>query len=472
MPHSHFLSKPKSVNIPVICMNAERYTVWAKDKGDAIQKRLKGAGFTGKAGQFTVVFKDDGGIDFILAVISSPLKIYDLSAVALFVQAQFGADTIKAASFTLVADGFTAADFEKAYTGWALGCYRYGAYKKFDKDTPKLLWGKDVDQARVMATVEAVTLLRDLVNAPANDLGPAELAAAAEKLAGQHKASYKVTQGKKLEQGFPLVHMVGQAAVKGREPRLIEIQWGNKKHPALTLVGKGVCFDTGGLDLKPSQFMRYMKKDMGGAAHALGLAHMIMSLKLPVQLTVIIPAVENAVAGNAFRPGDVMKSRNGKTVENVDTDAEGRLILADALTYAAESKPDLIVDFATLTGSARAALGQDVPACFTNDAALEPILREVSAAAEDLLWPMPLYEDYADLFKSDVADTTNHAGGTPGDLIYSALFLKGFLGEGAPRWIHVDCFAWESQGRAGRARGGKDTGLRGMFAVLEKLYRG
>lgn len=467
---SHFLSKPKSVHIPVVCVAGDGFSTWLKGAGEAVRSRLQLGGFTGKAGQCEILFKDDGGVDFILAAVSAPLKIYDLAAVVQFIQARLGADVLKSCSFTLVAEGFTSDDFEKAYTGWALGCYRYGRYKDFDKETPRLVWNKRVDQKRVLAMAEAVTLLRDLVNTPANDLGPAELAAAAEKLVAQHKAKLKITQGKKLKKEFPLVHMVGQAAAKGREPRLIEFIWGKKGQPALTLVGKGVCFDTGGLDLKPSAFMRFMKKDMGGAAHVLGLAHLIMSLGLPVQLRVIIPAVENSVAGESFRPGDVVKSRSGKTVENVDTDAEGRLILADALAYAAESAPDLIVDFATLTGSARAALGQDVPACFTNDAALEPVLREVSAKAEDLLWPMPLYADYADLFKSDVADTTNHAGGTPGDLIYSALFLQGFLGEKAPRWVHIDCFAWESQGRAGRAKGGKDTGLRGMFAVLEQLY--
>ena len=463
MPSSPFLSKPKSLNIPVVCVSEDACEEWLNDRRPMVQRRLAESEFTGKAGQFVVIYKDNGSVEKVIAGMSSPVKLYDVSAVAGFVQTEFSKGVLSKASFTLA--GFAETDLETAYLGWALGCYRYEAYQSFDKTVPKLVWGQGVDKARVKAFYTAIAGLRDLINAPANDMGPAEIEEAAAQL-----GKVKSVKGKKLESEFPLVHMVGKAAIKGREPRLIELSWGKKSDPKVTIVGKGVCFDTGGLDLKPTQYMRLMKKDMGGAAHAIGLARMIIALKLPVHLTLLVPAVENAIGAGAFRPGDVVKSRNGTTVENENTDAEGRLILADALTYAVESKPDLVIDFATLTGSARAALGQDIPACFTNDPALEPLLREISFAEEDPLWPMPLHQDYMSLLKSDVADRANQAKGTPGDLIYSALFLESFLGDDAPSWIHVDCFAWESIGRPGRAKGGKDTGLRALFAVVESLY--
>jgi leucyl aminopeptidase len=469
MSLSFFLSKHHSLNIPVICVAAEAYEAWLSDQKDSVQARLKNANFAAKAGSCEIIYREDGQIDFIIAGVSSPLALYDVSGVVAFIQTALAAPIVSKASFTLV--GLNDGDLDKAFLGWALGCYRYDEYRDFDTGLPQLVWNKAVNQKRVEAFAEAIFKLRNLVNRPANDLGPADLHEIAEIFATHHKASFKAVTGAKLEKEFPLVQMVGQGAANGREPRLVEFSWGKKTHPKLTLVGKGVCFDTGGLNLKTAAGIRYMKKDMGGAAHALGLAHLIMTLNLPVQLRVIIPIVENSVSGAAFRPGDVVRSRSGRTVENVDTDAEGRLILADALTYAAEDKPDLIIDFATLTGSARTALGQDIPACFTNDPVLEPLLREVTLAAEDALWPMPLHQNYRDLLKSDVADTTNHVG-MPGDLIYSALFLEGFLGQDAPRWIHVDCFAFETQGRPGRPKGGKDTGLRGMFAVLEQLYGG
>lgn len=468
MPLPFFTAKPKSLNIPVICVSSDLYASWLEGQENIVQKRLSLSGFKGKAGSAQLIHDEAGKLDFVLAGVSSPVQLYDTSSIVSFVQAQLPEDTLKDCSFTIV--GVDNADLEKAYLGWAMGAYHFGDYKAEPKALPCVVLPKDVDKKRVNAFAEAIFKLRDLVNMPANDLGPAELLAAAEALLSPHKATFKITEGKKLEKGFPLVHAVGMAAIKERAPRLIDIKWGKKSDPKLTLVGKGVCFDTGGLDLKPSPYMRFMKKDMGGAAHALALAHIIMSLKLPVQLQVIIPAVENAVAGASFRPGDVFKSRSGITVENVDTDAEGRLILADALAYAAEGQPDLVIDFATLTGSARAALGQDIPAAFTNDTDLECKLRSITAAAEDPVWPMPLHSDYESLLKSDVADTTNHVG-MPGDLIYSAIFLRKFLGENAPKWIHVDCFAWETAGRPGRAKGGKDTGLRGIFAVLEQLYK-
>jgi len=313
-----------------------------------------------------------------------------------------------------------------------------------------------------------------LINIPANDMGPDEMEAAAKYIAEKGNATFKVIKGAKLEKEFPLVHTVGKASP--RSPRLIEFTWqrsgGKADAPKLTIVGKGVVFDTGGLDIKPSQYMRLMKKDMGGGAHALALAKMVMDLKLPVNLRVLVPCVENAVGGASFRPGDIITSRKGLTVENTNTDAEGRLILADALTYASEENPDLIIDFATLTGSARAALGPDIPAMFSNSDKVAQSLQSFSMKEDDPLWQMPLWAAYNKTIEPSDADLHNSAS-VPGDLIYSALFLQRFLVETkkkAPDWIHLDLFAWDSSGRPGRAQGGTDMGLRALYNYLEERY--
>jgi leucyl aminopeptidase len=315
--------------------------------------------------------------------------------------------------------------------------------------------------------VESVNGLRDLVNTPANDMGPEEIEAAVKVLAKEHEASVKVIKDQKiLEKDFPLIFTVGKASP--RLPRLIDMSWGNAKHPKVTLVGKGVAFDTGGLDLKPSAYMALMKKDMGGAAHVIALAKLIMDHKLPVRLRLLIPAVENSVAGEAFRPGDIIKSRKGPFVENTNTDAEGRLILADALTYASEGKPELIIDFATLTGSARAGLGPDIPAMFSNNDTIAGRLQALSEETEDPVWRMPLWQPYRAHIENATGDLLNSAG-IPGDGIYSALFLETFVDEKTD-WVHLDCFSWEQTGRAGRPKGAADTGLRTVFAYLQGRY--
>ena len=344
--------------------------------------------------------------------------------------------------------------------GWGIACYQFDSYKK-SKQQPILLLPEDVDSVRTRSVVESVYLLKHMINTPANDLSPADLEAVAASL-----GEIGVTSGKTLEKEFPLIHMVGKAAEE--EPRLIDLQWGKKSHPKVTIIGKGVTFDTGGLNIKPTQYMAHMKKDMGGAAHALALGKMVIDLKLPVRLRVLIPAVENSISDEAFRPGDIVKSRSGLTVENTNTDAEGRLILADTLTYACEDKPDLLIDFATLTGSARAALGPDIPAAFAAQEKTGARLQKIAMNSEDPIWIMPLWKPYEKHIKSANADLHNSAG-LPGDLIYSALFLKQFL-KGNPDWIHLDCYAWEYTGKAGRPRGGADTGLLSMLAYLEDRY--
>lgn len=459
----------KDNHVPIKAFTLSALNEWLDDQDDMIRAQVAHAGFTAKAGQTKIIFDASGAVAYILVGLSEEPSLYDLSSVPAYLQSHMAGDALEKTSFTLDISGAFCRG--AALLGWALGCYRFTAYKKAETPLPQLHLEDSEDITRTKAFIRAITLLRNMVNVPANDLGPAQIEMIACELAALHKAKVKVIKGAALQKGFPLVHAVGQAAVKDRAPRLIDITWNTHKDaPLLAIVGKGVCFDTGGLDLKPSAYMKLMKKDMGGSAHALALADLIMALDLPVNLRVIIPTVENAVGGNAFRPGDVFTSRSGLTVENTDTDAEGRLILADALAYAAEQKPELIIDFATLTGSARAALGMDIPAVFTNDKDLEATLRDVTWTKQDPLWPMPLHRDYRSMLKSDIADLTNHAA-KPGDLIYSAIFLEHFIGEdNPPKWIHVDCFAWESQGRPGRPRGGKDTGLRGIFAVVEDLY--
>jgi leucyl aminopeptidase len=280
-----------------------------------------------------------------------------------------------------------------------------------------------------------------------------------------------VTKSEALVKGYPMIHAVGQAAAKGREPRLIELEWGNPAHPRIAIIGKGVCFDSGGLDIKPSSGMRLMKKDMGGAAHALALAGLVMAARLPVRLHLLIPAVENSIAGNAFRPGDVLRTRKGLTVENTNTDAEGRLVLGDAITRAAEETPTLILDFATLTGAARVALGPDLPATFANDDALAEALLAAGTAVYDPLWRMPLWDGYDDMLSSDIADMVNAPDGGFAGAVTAALFLRRFVPEGTP-WAHFDTFAWRPSAKPGRPKGGEALGLRAAWAMLKARYPG
>ncbi|MFN3388610.1 MAG: leucyl aminopeptidase family protein [Allosphingosinicella sp.] len=359
-----------------------------------------------------------------------------------------------------------------AVLGWLLGQYRFDRYKK---EPPKkgariLLTDEPAWIGDAIAVAEATFLVRDLVNIPAGDLGPAELEAAARAVAEECGASVAVTAGAALEEGYPMVAAVGRAATEARAPRLIEIEHGDQRHPRLAIVGKGVCFDSGGLDIKPAAGMRLMKKDMGGAAHALALARLIMKAGLPVRLHLLIPAVENAVSGAAFRPGDVLKSRKGLTVEIGNTDAEGRLILGDTLARAAENAPELILDFATLTGAARVALGPDLPALFANDDALAESLLACGTAVSDPVWRMPLWKHYGEMLASDIADIGNAADGPMAGAVTAALFLQKFVPEKTP-WAHFDTFAWRPSAKPGRPKGGDAMGLRAAWQMLSERYR-
>jgi len=360
-----------------------------------------------------------------------------------------------------------------AVLGWLLGQYRFDRYRKDKKGAgPRILLTDE--PARIGETVmvaESTFLVRDLVNTPAGDLGPAELETAALALADESGARVTVTRDHALNEGYPMVAAVGAAAAPGREPRLIELEHGDQRHPRIAIIGKGVCFDSGGLDIKPSSGMRLMKKDMGGAAHALALARLVIKGRLPVRLHLLIPAVENAISGAAFRPGDILKSRKGLSVEIGNTDAEGRLILADALTRAAENQPELILDFATLTGAARVALGPDLPALFANDDALAGALMAAGTGVSDPLWRMPLWKPYDEMLASDVADIGNMAEAPMAGAVTAALFLQKFVPEGTP-WAHLDTFAWRPSAKPGRPKGGDALGLRAAWEMLRNRYGG
>jgi len=359
-------------------------------------------------------------------------------------------------------------DTRLAALAFALGSYRFGRYRKAETPDVKLVAPEGVDAGEIGRMADAVALARDLINTPSNDMGPAELAQAAEALATRFGAKFHCIVGDELTaQNFPLIHAVGMASV--RAPRLIEFTWGDPRHPKVTLVGKGVCFDTGGLDLKPSSGMLIMKKDMGGAASVLALAQMVMDAKLKVCLRVLIPAVENAVAGNAFRPLDIFPSRKGLSVEIGNTDAEGRLILADALALADEESPELLVDMGTLTGAARVALGPDLPPFYTDDETLAQDVAHHARQENDPLWRMPLWPPYDSWLDSKVANLNNAPSGSFAGSITCALFLKRFV-EHARSWLHVDIYGWTPSAKPARPEGGECQAARAIYKLLSARY--
>ncbi|NKC21618.1 leucyl aminopeptidase family protein [Pseudoalteromonas sp. S4498] len=350
-----------------------------------------------------------------------------------------------------------------------LGAYQFSAYKELPAVEAKLAIKDIKTYSKVKASVESIYLARDLVNTPAADMMPQHMAEVMDELAEQYGASFEQIIGDELlEQNYPTIHMVGRAS--DNAPRLLDLRWGDENHAKLTLVGKGVCFDSGGLDLKPASGMRNMKKDMGGAAHVIALANMIMAAKLPVRLRVLIPAVENAVSRNAFRPGDVIKTRKGITVEIDNTDAEGRLVLCDALAEAQTEAPELLIDFATLTGACRIALGTELPGFYSTDQAISSELMEIGLGNADPIWQLPLFAQYKALFKSDIADIAN-CGSTPfGGSITAALYLKEFVEPATTPWLHFDVMAWNVRALPGRPVGGEALGLRTVFSYLEKKF--
>lgn len=368
---------------------------------------------------------------------------------------------------SLELDDVTAA---QVFLGWASGAYSFDRYRALSPACARLCWPAGADRSSILRAAEAVGLVRDLVTLPANDMGPEELTAVAQTISERYGASFRCVVGDDLlDANYPLIHAVGRAS--SRLPRLIDIQWGDPAAPKVTLVGKGVCFDAGGLDLKQPGQMLLMKKDMGGAAHVLALGQMIMDARLPVRLRVLVPAVENVVSANAVRPLDVIRARSGVSVEIGNTDAEGRLILADAITEACSDQPDLLIDFATLTGAATVALGQDLPALFTNDQALESALVAAGGRVEDPMWVLPLWAPYASKLKSKIADLGNIdlAQGAGGGAIVAGLFLQHFVQPHVP-WAHLDVFGWNTEARPGRPQGGEAHGLLAAFDMLDTRF--
>jgi len=458
MPATTTLIEPSDAYIPLNVVIADDFEAWLAARSPVEQAWLKGTGFEGKAGKVAMLPGADGAIEAAVLSVADEAAIWDYAAAA---------EALAAGQYRLSGDLSPSAS-DAAALGWALAGYVFERYKKSDRTPPELGWPAACDRARVTATAEAMYLARDLVNTPAADLGPAELSAAARSIAEQFGAEFSEIVGDDLlAANYPMVHAVGRAS--SRPPRLIDMCWGDAGNPKLTLVGKGVCFDSGGLDLKPASGMEWMKKDMGGSAAVLGLARMVMALEIPVRLRVLIPAVENAVSGDAFRPGDVLTSRSGLTVEIGNTDAEGRLVLGDALAEAVSEAPDLIIDCATLTGAARVALGTDLPAFFTNDDDLAQALQSSAEATSDPLWRLPLWQPYRELFKSRIADINNAGEGRFGGAITAALFLQHFAEEAAS-WVHLDMYAWNGKARPGRPIGGEGQTIRALFAVIEGRY--
>ncbi|WP_394646455.1 leucyl aminopeptidase family protein [uncultured Sphingomonas sp.] len=439
-------------------VHPDRFAEWLATQPARVRTAVAAHRVTGQAGN-RAILPGEGAEDWSMLLVcdeplESPWRIASLG------------DGLPEGTYRLADGGATGA----AALGWLLAQHRFTRYRKVDASAPRVLLTSDVAGIEETVRIAAATAkVRDLVDTGASDLGPAELEAEVDALAAQHHAIVTVTRGDALATGYPMIHAVGQAASRERAPRLIELEWGDPAHPRLALVGKGVCFDSGGLDIKPSAGMRLMKKDMGGAAHALALAGLVMQARLKVRLHLLIPAVENAIAGNAFRPGDVLMTRKGLTVENTNTDAEGRLILGDAIAKAVEGAPDLLIDFATLTGAARVALGPDLPATFVQDETLAADLLAAGEAVRDPLWRMPLWDGYDDMLKSDIADMVNAPDGGFAGAITAALFLRRFVPAELP-WAHLDTFAWRPAARPGRPRGGEAYGLRASWALLKKRF--
>lgn len=453
-----YLSAKKSGSTPIHLVNKASFGRFLGRQSPLVRNWVEANAFEAKAGRRLIVPTRSGKLDSVLVASdgSDPWSFASLPA------------ALPAGNYHL-AGRLGSGVGERAALGWALGTYRFTKYKKDERKYATLGWARGTDREKVERLVTGICLTRDLITTPANDMGPEELAGVAVALAAEHGAEVTVTTGDDLlAENLPAIHAVGRAS--DRAPRLVDLRWGDPRKPKLTLVGKGVCFDTGGLDLKSPGNMKMMKKDMGGAALVLGLAHAIMDADLPVRLRVLVPAVENSVAGNAMRPLDVIETRKGKTVEVGNTDAEGRLVLCDALTLAEEERPDLIIDAATLTGAARVALGTQLPALFSTDDKVAEAILDAGISVGDPLWRMPLHEPYRRHLDSAVADINNISRTSYGGAITAALYLREFVGK-KRSWVHIDTMGYNSSSAPGRPAGGEAMSLRALYAALEKRYR-
>lgn len=449
---------------PITIINSESYEAWLDKQAPMITNWLTSNGYDG-TGAITIP-DSEGDLGRCIFGINPNADYFIAGDLALQIPAKrYSLDTSECAELYEDLEAF---ETQFAIT-WALSCYRYTEYKKNDKALPTLALSSEKILSEAQAFAASTSLVRDLINTPASDLMPEDIATVSQQLAKEYGAHVNHLVGEQLlENNYPTIHAVGRASV--HEPRLIDLTWGDENAPKVTLVGKGVCFDSGGLDLKPSGAMRLMKKDMGGAAHVLGLAKLIMDRSLPIRLRVLIPAVENAVSSNAFRPGDILTTRQGITVEIDNTDAEGRLVLCDALTEADSENPDLLFDFATLTGACRVALGTELPGFFSNDEQLAQELKDCGKQTQDLVWQLPLHAPYQDMLKSDIADTLNSAPTGFGGAITAALYLQLFVDKETP-WVHFDVMAWNNRKLPGRPIGGEAFGIRAVYELLKQRYQ-
>lgn len=443
-------------SIPIQVVTTQHYAEWFEAQSDRAKAWLTSTQYKAEAGVSRVVPGEDGKVELVVCAIASVDNWWGVGSLPL---------ALPEGSYHFVNTG---ADVINYALAWGLGAYQFTRYKKALRVPATLVLPTEMADY-VINMVESIYLVRDCVNTPTENMGPTELADVTRELAAEFGAEYSDVVGDELlKQNYGAIHAVGRAS--DDEPRLLDLRWGNEAHPKLTLVGKGVCFDTGGLDIKASQYMLLMKKDMGGAAHVLGLARMIMHAKLPVRLRVLIPAVENAISGSAYRPGDVITSRKGLTIEIGNTDAEGRVVLADALTEAASENPDLLIDIATLTGAARVALGTDLPVVFSNN---EDVVNAAIASGNQLLdpmWRLPLYAPYREYINSTIADINNNASEPYGGAITAALFLKEFVPDTIP-WMHFDLMAYNTRQRPGRPQGGEAMALRALYKLIEARYQ-
>jgi leucyl aminopeptidase len=458
--HRTFLPPGKGKPVPITFVHAGTWSTTREALEQRSRAFVDAAGFEPKPGRHILLPAPQGGLGAVLFALD-PLDSRNKN---LFWPGALP-DFLPSGDYRFAN---AAHDQRIAALAFALGAYRFSRYRKQDEKVVRLELPKNLDGDDLTRIVDAVFLARDLINTPANDMGPAELEQAARDLAVRHRASFRSVVGDDLlKQNFPLVHAVGRAAA--RPPRLIDLTWGDQANPKITLVGKGVCFDTGGLDIKPESGMLNMKKDMGGAACMLALAHMLMDRGAKLRLRLLIPAVENAISGSAFRPRDIYRSRKGLTVEIGNTDAEGRLILADALALADEEKPELMVDAATLTGAARVALGTELPPFYTDDDEFATALGKCAQQESDPLWRMPLWQPYEQMLESKVADMNNVSSGSFGGSITAALFLRRFVAA-AKTWIHLDVYAWNQASRPGRPDGGECQAARALYALIAERY--
>ncbi len=455
-----FVDNASADALPIRPLTAEDFERWREQASERERSWIERHGFEAKRDTLCVVPGEGDNAEQALIGVDAPPGRFCLGQLP---------DALPSGTWRLEAD-WPAAIRHGALVGFALGAYRFDRYKEAKPARAQLRLEAGDDAQAVLDEVEAIYLVRDLINTPAADLLPDALADAANALADAFDARFRCVIGETLlTEGYPAIHAVGRAS--NTAPRLIDLRWGDANAPRVTLVGKGVCFDSGGLDIKPSSGMRLMKKDMGGAAHALGLARLIMSRRLPVQLRVLIPAVENAISGDAMRPGDVLATRKGSSIEIDNTDAEGRVILSDALWEASSEQPSVLIDFATLTGAARVAVGTEIAAMFSNDDALASEIAAAGDTIDDPVCRLPLHAPYRKLIESKVADIAN-SGSTPfGGAIIAALFLEHFVGDAIP-WAHVDIMAWNASARPGRPEGGEAMGIGAVFRCLQARFGG